>query len=187
MTVCRSPSMSTAIAFRWKAQASQDNKMFSILRIHRYAIFNVCSNRNEMNRGQQSKLLHRKSKWVSGGSMRLRTQVMEDAQMGAATMDITSQVPSEATGVQLAPDDPVVTALFTLATVALSVVTLGVGYLSILSWLDSRQESQDRVKGKSSFSSNTASKDDAPGGKKKGRGSSSKKKKAKDEEFKGFG
>jgi hypothetical protein len=89
--------------------------------------------------------------------------------------------------VQLAPDDPVVTALFTLATVALSVVTLGVGYLSISSWLDSRQESQDRVKVKSSFSTNTASKDDAAGSRKKGRGSSSKKKKAKDEEFKGFG
>ena len=183
MTVCRLPSMSTAIANGWKAQTSQGDKMFSIFRIHYYSIFNVYSNRNETNRGHQSKLLRRKSKRVSGGLMRLRTQVMEEAQMG----DITSQVPVEATGVQLAPDDPVVTALFTLATVALSVVTLGVGYLSISSWLDSRQESQDRVKRKSSFSSNMESKDDAPGSKKKGRGSSLKKKKAKDEEFKGFG
>lgn len=185
MTARFVPSMSIASTRGWKAQAVQGHTMFSISQIHYHMSLNVYSNKNELNRGQQSKLLHGKSKLVSGGSMRLRTQVMEDGQMGDATIDITPQVPVEAAGVQLSPDDPVVTALFTLATVALSVVTLGVGYLSILSWLDSRQESQDRVKGKSSFTSNaSSSKDDAPGKKKKGRGSS---KKAKDEEFKGFG
>ena len=46
-----------------------------------------------------------------------------------------------------APDDPVIGVMFTLAVVALSVLTLGVGYLSISSWLDSRQEEEDRRKG----------------------------------------
>lgn len=45
-----------------------------------------------------------------------------------------------------APDDPVIGVMFTLAVVALSVLTLGVGYLSISSWLDSRQEEEDRKK-----------------------------------------
>lgn len=188
MTVCRGrlPSMSTAIANRGKAKRVQGITMVSISRIHYHMRLNVYSDRNELNRGQQSTLLHRTSKWMAGGSMRLRTQGMEDARMGDAIVDITSQAQVEAAGVQLAPDDPAVTALFTLATVALTVVTLGVGYLSLMSWLDSRQESEDRVKRQSSFASNTSSsKEDAPGKKKKGRGSSSKK--AKDEEFKGFG
>lgn len=45
-----------------------------------------------------------------------------------------------------APDDPVIGILFSLAVVALTVLTLGVGYLSLTSWLDSRQEEEDRRK-----------------------------------------
>ena len=45
-----------------------------------------------------------------------------------------------------APDDPVISILFTLAVIALSVLTLGVGYLSLTSFLDSRQEEEDRRK-----------------------------------------
>jgi hypothetical protein len=45
-----------------------------------------------------------------------------------------------------APDDPVISILFTLAVVALSVLTLGVGYLSLTSFLDARQEEEDRRK-----------------------------------------
>ena len=45
-----------------------------------------------------------------------------------------------------APDDPVVSVLFTLAVVALSVLTLGVAYLGITSFLDQRQEEEDRKK-----------------------------------------
>ena len=44
-----------------------------------------------------------------------------------------------------AQDDPVVSVLFTLAVVALSVLTLGVAYLGITSFLDQRQE-EDRKK-----------------------------------------
>ena len=43
-----------------------------------------------------------------------------------------------------APDDPIVSVMFTLAVVALSVLTLGVAYLSISSFLDQRQEEEDR-------------------------------------------
>lgn len=45
-----------------------------------------------------------------------------------------------------APDDPLISIMFSLAIVALSVLTLGVGYLSLTSWLDSRQEEEDRRK-----------------------------------------
>lgn len=45
-----------------------------------------------------------------------------------------------------APDDPVIGVMFTLAVIALSVLTLGVGYLSLSSFLDSRQEEEDRKK-----------------------------------------
>ena len=41
-------------------------------------------------------------------------------------------------------NDPVVTAVFSLATVALSVLTLGVAYLSITGWIDSRNEEAER-------------------------------------------
>jgi len=41
-------------------------------------------------------------------------------------------------------NDPVVTAVFTLATVALSVVTVGVAYLSITGWIDSRNEEAEK-------------------------------------------
>jgi hypothetical protein len=45
-----------------------------------------------------------------------------------------------------APDDPLISIMFSLAVVALTVLTLGVGYLSLTSWLDSRQEEEDRRK-----------------------------------------
>lgn len=41
-------------------------------------------------------------------------------------------------------NDPVVTAVFTLATAALSVLTLGVAYLSLTGWIDSRNEEAER-------------------------------------------
>ena len=41
-------------------------------------------------------------------------------------------------------NDPVITAVFSLATVALSVLTLGVAYLSITGWIDSRNEEAER-------------------------------------------
>jgi len=40
--------------------------------------------------------------------------------------------------------DPVVTAAFSLATLALGAVTLGVAYLSLASWNDSRLEAEER-------------------------------------------
>ena len=41
-------------------------------------------------------------------------------------------------------NDPVVTAVFTLATVALTVLTLGVAYLSLTGWIDSRNEEAEK-------------------------------------------
>ena len=41
-------------------------------------------------------------------------------------------------------DDPVITAIFSVAIIALSVLTLGVGYLSITGWIDSRNEEAER-------------------------------------------
>ena len=41
-------------------------------------------------------------------------------------------------------NDPVVTAVFTLATIALSILTLGVAYLSLTGWIDSRNEEAER-------------------------------------------
>lgn len=41
-------------------------------------------------------------------------------------------------------NDPVVTAAFSLATVALTILTLGVAYLSITGWIDSRNEEAER-------------------------------------------
>lgn len=41
-------------------------------------------------------------------------------------------------------DDPVITAVFSVAIVALSVLTLGVAYLSLTSWIDSRNEEAER-------------------------------------------
>lgn len=61
-----------------------------------------------------------------------------DATSSAATAVASSGVPT--------PDDPVVSVLFVVATIALSVVTLGVAYLSFDSWQSSRQESQDRLR-----------------------------------------
>lgn len=65
----------------------------------------------------------------------------------------TAALSEEAAGVPIdvdmsvpAPDDPVIGVMFTLAVVSLSIVTLGVAYLSITSWLDSRQEEEDRRK-----------------------------------------
>lgn len=45
--------------------------------------------------------------------------------------------------------DPVISILFGVASVFLTIVTLGVGYLSLTSWLDSRREEEDRVRAKS--------------------------------------
>ncbi|GBF95949.1 hypothetical protein Rsub_08072 [Raphidocelis subcapitata] len=50
----------------------------------------------------------------------------------------------EPTYVYPAADDPFVTVMFTLAIGLLSVVTLGVVYLAVLSWLDSQQETKDK-------------------------------------------
>jgi hypothetical protein len=41
-------------------------------------------------------------------------------------------------------DDPVIGTLFSVAIVALSVITLGVAYLSFTSWNDSRLEKEDK-------------------------------------------
>jgi hypothetical protein len=41
-------------------------------------------------------------------------------------------------------DDPVISTLFSVAIVALSVITLGVAYLSFTSWNDSRLEKEDK-------------------------------------------
>lgn len=58
----------------------------------------------------------------------------------------TSAVPASTDVAGPAADDPVITVMFTLAIVALSVVTLGVAYLSLASWNDSRLENEDRLK-----------------------------------------
>ena len=93
-----------------------------------------------------------------------------------------------------APDDPIIGVMFTLAVVALSVLTLGVGYLSISSWLDSRQEEEDRKKsgfgpsrGASSdsgnFNTSAFTADNGSKGAKRGK----KKKSPKKKSDKGFG
>jgi hypothetical protein len=61
---------------------------------------------------------------------------VEDASAAAAA--VGASVP--------APDDPVISVMFTLAVVALSVLTIGVAYLSISSFLDQRQEEEVRVR-----------------------------------------
>ncbi|KAL4537160.1 hypothetical protein Ndes2526B_g04928 [Nannochloris sp. 'desiccata'] len=58
----------------------------------------------------------------------------------------TSAIPAATDVAGPAPDDPVITVMFSLAVVALSVVTLGVAYLSLSSWNDSRQENEDRLR-----------------------------------------
>jgi hypothetical protein len=60
------------------------------------------------------------------------------SEAASAASDVAASLP--------APDDPVISAMFTLAVVALSVLTLGVAYLSISSFLDQRQEEEDRKK-----------------------------------------
>ena len=65
-----------------------------------------------------------------------RFAAFEDADVASSAVDAAASVP--------APDDPVVSVMFTLAVVALSVLTLGVAYLSISSFLDQRQEEEVR-------------------------------------------
>jgi hypothetical protein len=65
------------------------------------------------------------------------SQAVEDA--GAATAAVEAAAASVP-----APDDPVISVMFTLAVVALSVLTIGVAYLSISSFLDQRQEEEVR-------------------------------------------
>lgn len=69
--------------------------------------------------------------------MSMRNQVSAQA----AVEDAAAMAPSAP-----APDDPLISIMFSLAVVALTVLTLGVGYLSLTSWLDSRQEEEDRRK-----------------------------------------
>lgn len=54
----------------------------------------------------------------------------------AASADATAQIYDV--------NDPVVTAAFSLATAALTILTLGVAYLSITGWIDSRNEEAER-------------------------------------------
>ena len=64
-------------------------------------------------------------------------RALEDASAATATVEAAAaSVP--------APDDPVISVMFTLAVVALSVLTIGVAYLSISSFLDQRQEEEVR-------------------------------------------
>jgi hypothetical protein len=81
---------------------------------------------------------------ASRGGVRLRRSLaFADESSTAADAVATA---STAAASAPAPDDPVVGAMFTLAVVALSVLTLGVAYLSISSFLDQRQEEEDRKK-----------------------------------------
>lgn len=59
------------------------------------------------------------------------TQIIDTAATAAAVLD---------------SNDPVISVLFTAAVVALSIVTVGVAYLSLATWNDSRQESEDRLR-----------------------------------------
>ncbi len=75
--------------------------------------------------------------WSHGAGSRMRPrQALEEA--SAATAAVEASVP--------APDDPVISVMFTLAVVALSVLTIGVAYLSISSFLDQRQEEEVRLR-----------------------------------------
>ncbi|KAL4437311.1 hypothetical protein ABPG75_004450 [Micractinium tetrahymenae] len=78
------------------------------------------------------------------------------------------------------PTNLVFTALFTIAVAALSVVTLGVAYLSFTSWNDSRMEAADRARFDSSSFRPSGNGSTAP---KKAKAAPAKE----PEEFKGFG
>lgn len=58
-------------------------------------------------------------------------------------------------------DDPVITVMFTLAIGLLSVVTLGVVYLAVLSFFDSRQEKADQAGTSTPFGTALSSKGSA--------------------------
>lgn len=68
-------------------------------------------------------------------------------QAAAATASDFGQAAVQAAGdLTNSPENIVISILFTTAIAALTVVTLGVGYLSYTSWMDSRTEAEDRKK-----------------------------------------
>lgn len=71
---------------------------------------------------------------------------LDDAAAADAAAASVSAAAADAAAPIYNVDDPVVTAVFSLATVALTVLTLGVAYLSITSWIDSRNEEAERKK-----------------------------------------
>ncbi|PSC73689.1 hypothetical protein C2E20_3040 [Micractinium conductrix] len=83
------------------------------------------------------------------------------------------------------PTDVVFTGLFTIAVAALSVVTLGVAYLSFSSWNDSRLEAADRARFDSSGYGRFKNPDGTP--KSSGTAKAAAKSSKEEEPFKGFG
>ncbi|KAI3424818.1 hypothetical protein D9Q98_008204 [Chlorella vulgaris] len=79
---------------------------------------------------------------LAGGGIVLPACAEEAVQEAAAAL--SSEMAAELREVAQDPNELIFTALFTIAIAALTVVTLGVAYLSFTSWNDSRMEAEDR-------------------------------------------